>query len=89
MEKHKIEVEVTKTVTTTEIQEVSTKEYIGIKIKKLRLSKNYSQHELSEKVSFSRSNLSNLESGRFNITISALQEFCEVFNCKSSDILPF
>lgn len=91
MAKHKIEVEVTKTITTTtkEVQEVSSKEYIGIKIKEFRLSKGYSQNELSEKVSFSRSNLSNLELGRFNITIPVLEEFCQVFNCKSSDILPF
>ena len=87
--KHKIEVEIEKIVLEKETKEVSTSEYIGIKIKEKRLKLGFSQSDLAEKLSFSRQNLSNLESGRFNATLLSIEEICQVFKCKSSDILPF
>jgi transcriptional regulator with XRE-family HTH domain len=89
--KHKIEVGIEEVVKTIrkEIVEVSTAEFIGLKLKEFRFNNNLTQLEVTERVSFSRANLSNIESGRFNITLNALEELCQIYKCKASDILPF
>lgn len=69
--------------------EVNAKIYIGLKIKDLREKNKMSQAQLAFEISFSRSNLSNLENGRFSISLSTLEKICKFFNCKSTDILPF
>lgn len=87
--KYKIELEIEKKIIEKETKEVSYAEYIGFKIKKMRLERKLSQEDLSKAIPFSRSNLSNLEKGRFNITLKTLEKICSYFKCKSSDILPF
>lgn len=69
--------------------QVSAKKYVGLKIKELREGKKMSQADLAFEISFSRSNLSNLENGRFSISLGTLEKICSFFNCKSTDILPF
>jgi len=73
----------------TKLVDVSVEEYISIKIKRLRKSKNYSQGDLANKLKINRSSISNIEKGKQNLTLQNLEAICKIFECKSSDILPF
>lgn len=69
--------------------DVTCDQFIGSKIKEFRVKNNLSQNDLENLVSVSRTSISNIESGKQRLTIKNLEEFCLIFNCKSSDILPF
>lgn len=76
-------------VITEEECDVELNEFVAIKIKELRVEKEMSQLELSKLIGLSRTSIVNIESGRHNISIINLNKFCEIFECKSSQILPF
>jgi transcriptional regulator with XRE-family HTH domain len=54
---------------------------IGRRIKELRILKNISQLELAEKCDFERSNLSRIEAGRTNLTLSSLNKIASAWSC--------
>lgn len=47
---------------------------IGLKIQEIRLQKNLSQQDLAAKCNFEKSNMSRLEAGRANSTLSTLNK---------------
>ena len=53
---------------------------IGKQLKELRLSRGWKQVQVAEKVGLSRSQISNIESGKRALTLSTLKRFCEVYN---------
>lgn len=56
------------------------KEKIGKQLKELRLSRGWKQVQIAEKVGLSRSQISNIESGKRALTLSTLKRFCEAYN---------
>lgn len=56
------------------------KQKIGAQLKELRVSRGWRQVEVADKVGLSRSQISNIESGKRALTLSTLKRFCEVFN---------
>lgn len=55
------------------------KEKIGKQLKELRLSRGWRQSYVAEKVGLSRSQISNIESGKRALTLATLKRFCEVY----------
>lgn len=55
----------------------------------VRIFHNMKQNELSEKLSISRSYLSELESGKKNISIEILNKYSSIFDIPSSSLLLF
>lgn len=64
-------------------------EIIGLTIKNLRKKNGIGQDDMSELTGISRPSISNIEVGRHNLTVKNLEKLCKMFDCKSSDILPF
>lgn len=58
---------------------------VGERIKLLRLSKNIPQAVAAEAIGVSQSLLSNIESGRCNITLDNLIKLHEAFDCPMRD----
>lgn len=56
------------------------KEKIGRQLKELRLSRGWRQVQIAEKVGLSRSQISNIESGKRALTLNTLKKFCEAYN---------
>lgn len=56
------------------------KKKIGQQLKELRLSRGWTQTQLSEKVGLSRPQICNVEKGHRALTISTLHKFCEVYS---------
>jgi DNA-binding XRE family transcriptional regulator len=70
-------------------EDVTYKKFVGWKIEQLRKNKSLTQEELSDKLGLSRVSIVNIEKGRQDLSLRNLQNICELFNIKSSDILPF
>lgn len=60
---------------------------IGLKIRTLREERNISQQDLAAACNFEKSNMSRIESGGNNLTISTLLKICEVLKVKLKDIV--
>lgn len=56
-----------------------SKETIGKQLKELRLSRGWRQAYVADKVGLSRSQISNIESGKRALTLNTLKRFCEVY----------
>lgn len=63
-------------------------ESIGNNIKKMRKIKKLGQQDLAEKISLSRSSLSNIEIGNHQPSIYTIYEIILALECKIEDILP-
>ena len=59
----------------------------GLKIKKIRMSKLMSLTKLSQKSGISRSFLSEIESGKKNISLATLEKIAKAFNMKPHQVL--
>lgn len=55
------------------------KSKIGEQLKELRLSRGWRQVEVADKVGLSRSQISNIESGKRALTLTTLKKFCEIY----------
>ena len=55
------------------------KSKIGEQLKELRLSRGWRQVEVANKVGLSRSQISNIESGKRALTLTTLKKFCEIY----------
>jgi len=62
---------------------------IGIRIKLLRESKGVSQQDLAAICNFEKGNMSRLEAGRTNPTISTLYKISQALEVKITDLLDF
>ena len=62
------------------------KKLLGEKIKKLRLSKGYTQEELSEKIKISQRALSGIERGVNFLTAETLDKIVNVLNVSINDL---
>ena len=58
---------------------------VGERIKMIRLGKNISQAVAAESIGVSQSLLSNIESGRCNVTLDNLIKLHDVLNCPMRD----
>lgn len=70
-------------------EDVTYKKFVGWRIEQLRKTQSLTQEELSDKLGLSRASIVNIEKGRQDLSLRHLQNICELFNIKSSDILPF
>lgn len=66
---------------------IINKKIIGNNLKKLRLSKNYSQEEMAELLNTSQSVVSEFENGITLIQTAFLYDICNKFNISADDII--
>lgn len=64
------------------------KEYIGRKLRELRLAKNYTQQAVAKDLQLSKSTISEIEKGTHNLSLDLLQRFVDYFTIELTDILP-
>ena len=60
---------------------------LGIKIKKIRESKNYTQEYMSNKLNISQNTYSKIETGGIKLTVDRLKQISEVLDVSVEDIL--
>ena len=61
----------------------------GLKIKKLRELRNYTQEFMAEKLSMSQTGYSNIERDETDVSLSRLQQIAKVLEIKLQDLLGF
>jgi ribosome-binding protein aMBF1 (putative translation factor) len=62
---------------------------IGKRIQELRELQNLSQQDLAAKCNYDKSNMSRLESGRVNMTVSTLERVCKALNIDLIELFKF
>lgn len=62
---------------------------IGIKIKKVRELKNYTQEYMAEKLNVSQSTYSRYEKDGNDLTVSQLKEISDIFDMKVDELINF
>lgn len=62
---------------------------VGKQIQKLRESKGISQQDLAAKCNFEKSNMSRLESGRVNPTLSTLEKIANALEITLAELFTF
>jgi transcriptional regulator with XRE-family HTH domain len=62
---------------------------LGIKIRKIRELRNYTQEYMAQKLSMSQTGYSKIERNECDINISKLQQIADVFEMPLTDILDF
>lgn len=62
--------------------------FIGEKIREVRTKNRYKQIELARKVGLERTSITNIETGKQNVTVLALYRICEVFQLDINKLLP-
>lgn len=60
---------------------------LGDNIKRIRMSKNISQAELSDKMHVARTTISSWETNRTEPTMGNIEQLAKIFNCKKSDLI--
>lgn len=69
--------------------EYTAKKYVGMMIAERRIIMKYSQGELSKLLDISQQSLNLIEKGRQYVPFHILEKLCDIFDCHSSDLLPF
>jgi transcriptional regulator with XRE-family HTH domain len=62
---------------------------VGKNIQKIRESKGISQQELAAKCNFEKSNMSRLEAGRVNPTLSTLEKVAKALDVSLAELFTF
>jgi ribosome-binding protein aMBF1 (putative translation factor) len=62
---------------------------VGKNIRKIRESKSISQQELAAKCNFEKSNMSRLEAGRVNPTLSTLEKVAKALDVSLAELFTF
>lgn len=62
---------------------------VGARIRELRILQNLSQQDLAAKCNFEKSNMSRLEAGKVNTTLSTLNKVSEALGVEISDLFKF
>lgn len=68
---------------------ISLQEKVGKRIQEIRIEKNLSQQDLAAKCNFEKSNMSRLEAGRANATLSTLEKVCEALQINCIELFRF
>jgi transcriptional regulator with XRE-family HTH domain len=78
-----------KILLSTSMVEVTLSQYVGAKIKDLRKERRISQLDLATYIGITRTSLSNIENGKYLISVDYIKMICDYFNIHSSHLLPF
>ncbi len=62
---------------------------VGKRIVEIRTQKNISQQELASKCNFEKSNMSRLEKGNVNATLSTLEKVCDALQIEYIELFKF
>lgn len=62
---------------------------VGKRIQEIRIQKNITQQELAAKCNFEKSNMSRLEKGNANATLSTLERVCEALQIDYVELFKF
>lgn len=62
---------------------------VGKRIQEIRIQKDISQRELALKCGFEKSNMSRLEKGHSNATLSTLEKVCEALQIDFIELFKF
>ena len=62
---------------------------VGKRIQEIRMEKNISQQDLSSKCNFEKSNMSRLENGNANATLSTLEKVCNALEIDYIELFKF
>jgi len=62
---------------------------VGKRIVEIRTQKNISQQELASKCNFEKSNMSRLEKGNANATLSTLEKVCDALQIEYIELFKF
>jgi len=62
---------------------------VGKRIQEIRIEKNISQQDLASKCNFEKSNMSRLEKGNSNATLSTLEKVCEALQIDLIELFKF
>lgn len=62
---------------------------VGKRIQEIRVEKNISQQDLASKCNFEKSNMSRLEKGNSNATLSTLEKVCEALQIDFIELFKF
>lgn len=62
---------------------------VGKRIQKIRIEKNISQQDLAAKCNFEKSNMSRLEAGRANATLSTLETVSKALGIEIVELFRF
>ena len=62
---------------------------VGKRIQEIRVEKNISQQDLAARCNFEKSNMSRLEAGRANATLSTLEVVAKALNVNVADFFKF
>lgn len=60
---------------------------IGEKLKKLRISNDYTQKQVADYLKIDQGHLSNIERGKRNTTIDIIEKLCDLYNCSLDYLL--
>lgn len=62
---------------------------VGKRIQEIRIEKNISQQDLASKCNFEKSNMSRLEKGNSNATLSTLEKVCDALQIDFLELFKF
>ncbi|AWK04535.1 XRE family transcriptional regulator [Flavobacterium crocinum] len=62
---------------------------VGKRIQEIRIQKNLSQQDLASKCNFEKSNMSRLEKGNVNATLSTLEKVCNALQIDFTELFKF
>lgn len=62
---------------------------VGKRIQEIRIEKNISQQQLAAKCNFEKSNMSRLENGNANATLSTLEKVCDALQIDYAELFKF
>jgi transcriptional regulator with XRE-family HTH domain len=69
--------------------EQTIQQKVGKRIQEIRIQKNITQQELAAKCNFEKSNMSRLEKGNANATLSTLERVCEALQIDYIELFRF
>ncbi len=72
----------------SEIENITLKK-IGRRIQKLRTEQNLSQQDLAAKINYEKSNMSRLEAGKTNMTVSTLEKIANALEVELIELFRF
>ncbi|MCP2028787.1 transcriptional regulator with XRE-family HTH domain [Flavobacterium sp. HSC-32F16] len=69
--------------------EQTLQQKVGKRIQEIRIQKNISQQQLAAKCNFEKSNMSRLENGNANATLSTLEKVCDALQIDYAELFKF
>ncbi|PWB24985.1 helix-turn-helix domain-containing protein [Flavobacterium sp. HTF] len=69
--------------------EKTLQQKVGKRIQEIRIQKNISQQDLASKCNFEKSNMSRLENGNANATLSTLEKVCNALEIDYAELFKF